>query len=171
VGGVVVCEFRGREKLFPVVLLVVAEDAQVLLENLVDALGLAVSLRMKGRRHVGLDVGESEKVPPEPRGENLVAIGHDVGREAVESADVPEEEASDLWGVGSGLGGREVRHLGEAIDHDEDGVATRGRDGQADNEVHGNGFPGARGHWERNEVAVRLWRGALARAQVSHVET
>ena len=62
VGGVVVCEFRGREKLFPVVLLVVAEDAQVLLESLVDALGLAVSLRMKGRRHVGLDVGESEKV-------------------------------------------------------------------------------------------------------------
>jgi hypothetical protein len=46
---VVVSEFRGRKELVPVVLLVVGEDADELFELLVDALGLAVGLRVIGR--------------------------------------------------------------------------------------------------------------------------
>ena len=126
--GVVVSELGEGEELLPVVLLVVAEGTQVLFEDLVDALGLAVGLWVERRGHVGLDVEESEEVSPEAGGEDLVAVGHDVSWEAVETVDILEEESSNGWGIGGGLGGGEVSHLGEAVDRDEDRIVAGWRD-------------------------------------------
>jgi hypothetical protein len=49
VDGVVVGEFGEWKELLPVVLLIVAEDTQILLKYLVDTLSLAVSLRVERR--------------------------------------------------------------------------------------------------------------------------
>lgn len=118
VGGVVICEFREREQLLPIVLLVVAEYPQILLQDLVDSFRLAVTLWVEGCRQVGLDVHAGQELSPKPGGEDFVAIRHDVGRETMEATDVPEEESSDLRGCGCGFGGHEVRHLGETIHRD-----------------------------------------------------
>lgn len=47
--GCVVCELGKRQKVGPIVLKIVAVEAQVLFEGLVDALGLTITLRVESR--------------------------------------------------------------------------------------------------------------------------
>jgi hypothetical protein len=156
VNSVVIGELGERKEFLPVVLLVAAEHAQILLEDLVYALCLAISLRMEGRGHVGRDVEEREEVSPEFGVEQPVAIGHNVGWQTVQAVHIPEKQASDVGSVSGGLGRGEVCHLGEAIDDDEDGVVAGGRQRQRDNEVHRDRRPRTRGNGKRHEESMRL---------------
>ena len=55
-GGVIVGEFREREVRCPIILLIISVYAEVLFEDLIDALGLSVGLGVVGGREVGGDV-------------------------------------------------------------------------------------------------------------------
>jgi len=102
--GVVVGELGERKEFLPVVLLVVAEGTQVLFEDLVDAFSLTVGLWVERRGHVGFDVEEGEEFSPELGREDLVAVGHNVGWEAVVAVYVLEEESGNGGSIGSCLG-------------------------------------------------------------------
>jgi hypothetical protein len=54
--SIVVSELGKWEQLVPVVLLIIAEDAEVLLENLVHALCLSARLRVEGCGFVAFDI-------------------------------------------------------------------------------------------------------------------
>ena len=159
--GVVVCELSKRKEILPVVLLVVAEGAQVLLEDLVDALGLAVGLRVERRRHVGLYIEEGKEMAPEVGREQLIAVGHNVGGKAVEAMHILEEELGNVGSVGCGLGRGEMGHFGEAIDGDKDGIMVGRRRWQSDNEIHGDRLPWTFGHRERHQMAMGLVTGCF----------
>jgi hypothetical protein len=96
VDGVVVSELGAGQELLPIVLLVVAKGAEILLKDLVDTLGLTVGLRMERGRQVGLDVEEGQEATPEAGCEHFVSVGHDVCGEAVNAVDVLEEEAGNV---------------------------------------------------------------------------
>ena len=122
--GVVVCEFGDREEGDPVVLLVVAVDAEILFDDLVHAFGLAVSLRVERGGQTRLGTEEFREGCPELRGEDRSTIGHEGFWEAVESDDVVHKQASEFRG-GRGLVARdEVSHLGEAIHKNEESIVT-----------------------------------------------
>ena len=81
---------------------------------------------------------------PEVRGEDPVAVGHDVGWQAVEAVDAAEEEAGNVGRSNRGLGRDEMGHLGETVDHDKDRIVLGWRWRQADNEIHGDRGPRSR---------------------------
>ncbi len=51
----IVCKFHKWDQLCPIILLEIAEDAEVLLKFLVDSLGFAIGLWMESSRHGELD--------------------------------------------------------------------------------------------------------------------
>ncbi len=62
-------ELGRREKVIPVILMVIAEHPDVRLEFLVDTFGLSISLRVVGCRGSGFDPEESVEFPHEIRNE------------------------------------------------------------------------------------------------------
>ena len=76
--GIVVCELREREKLSPVVLLVVAVNPDVLFQCLISAFGLSVAFRMVTGSEMKLHIESFSERPEEVRDELRSAIGGDV---------------------------------------------------------------------------------------------
>ena len=76
--GIVVCELREREKLSPVVLLVVAVNPDVLFQCLISAFGLSVAFRMVTRGEMKLHIESFSEKPEKMRDELRSAIGGDV---------------------------------------------------------------------------------------------
>ena len=76
--GIVVCELREREKLSPVVLLVVAVNPDVLFHCLISAFGLSVAFRMVTGGEVKLHIESFSERPEEMRDELHSAVGGDV---------------------------------------------------------------------------------------------
>ena len=64
--GVIIREFREREKVEPIALLVIAKDTKVLFEGLVDAFCLSIGLRVEGSGLVAIDIAKFK----EARGES-----------------------------------------------------------------------------------------------------
>lgn len=62
---IVVGELSKGQQGHPVVLLIVAVEAQVLLQGLIDPFSLAIGLRMMSSRHGCLDVAAAEEGAPE----------------------------------------------------------------------------------------------------------
>ena len=76
--GIVVCELREREKLSPVVLLVVAVNPDVLFQCLIGVFGLSVAFRMVTGGEMKLHIESFSERPEEVRDELRSAIGGDV---------------------------------------------------------------------------------------------
>ena len=76
--GIVICELREREKLSPVVLLVVALNPDVLFQCLISAFSLSVTFRMVTRGEVKLHIESFSERPEEMRDELCSAVGGDV---------------------------------------------------------------------------------------------
>ena len=76
--GIIVCEFREREKLSPVVLLVVAVNPDVLFQCLIGTFGLSVAFRMVTGSEMKLHIESFSERPEEVRDELRSAIGGDV---------------------------------------------------------------------------------------------
>jgi len=83
VEGRVVAVLRPGEPVHPSSRSITCNTTQVHGDNLIDHLGLAVSLRMEGRAHAQLDAGHLEEVAPNVASEHGVSVAHDGGRKAV----------------------------------------------------------------------------------------
>ena len=76
--GIVVCEFHKREKLSPVVLLVVAVNPDVLFQCLISAFGLSVAFRMVTGGEMKLHIESFSERPEEMQDKLCSAVGGDV---------------------------------------------------------------------------------------------
>ena len=114
--GVVVGEFRHGEEAGPVGLLVIAVDSQVLVEDGVEPLCLAICLGMEGGRRVGSDSQKFDESSPELGGEDRVFVAVQGFWQAMNPDDVLDEEHRDVLRRQGFRGRNEVRHFGEAID-------------------------------------------------------
>ena len=76
--GIVVCELHKREKLSPVVLLVVAVNPDILFQCLICAFGLSVTFRMVTGSEMKLHIESFSERPEEMRDELRSAVGGDV---------------------------------------------------------------------------------------------
>src|SRR5882724_9469154 len=94
VGSVVIGELRQRQKVIPIVLVIVNIDPQVLLQDLIQALRLTVSLRVVSGREVPLDVEKTAERGPEVGHECLATIRNDVGRRAMFREDMAQIQLS-----------------------------------------------------------------------------
>ena len=114
--GVIIREFRHGEEAGPVGLLAVAVDSQVLLEDGVEPLCLAICLGMEGGRPVGTDSQKFDESSQEVGGEDRVSVADHSFGQAMKPYDVLDEERRDVLRRHGFCGWNEVRHLGEAID-------------------------------------------------------
>jgi len=80
VRSVVVGELCKGQKVIPVILVIIDVDPQVLLQDLIQALCLTISLRVISGGEVLLDVEEMTERRPEVEHECLAAVGYNVGR-------------------------------------------------------------------------------------------
>ena len=76
--GIVVCKFREREKLSPIVLLVVAVNPDVLFQCLISGFGLSVAFRMVTGSEMKFHIESFSERPEEMRDELHSAVGGDV---------------------------------------------------------------------------------------------
>jgi hypothetical protein len=74
--GIVIRKFRKRKERYPVILLVIAIESEVLLEDLVNPLGLPVRFRMVGGRVVAPNVQELTEGSPELGDKEFSAVGN-----------------------------------------------------------------------------------------------
>ena len=77
--GVVVRKLRHRQKSCPIKLLVVGVYAQILLQDRIEALRLAIRLRMESSRPVGVDAQQLQQPTPKVAGEDGVAVADEAG--------------------------------------------------------------------------------------------
>jgi len=110
-----------------VVLLVVGERAEVSLNGLVEALGLAVRLWVEGRGHPGADAGESEELFPHIGGEAGVPVQHYIRWQPVVPPDLAGEDFRKVACRLTVFQKREeMRHLGKSVDDYPELVASVG---------------------------------------------
>ena len=112
---IVVCEFAEGEELIPVVLSLIHEEAEELLELLVNSFGLTVRLWVVcGGRHE-LNTKKTVEFAGEVCDELRTSIGQDRARGPVVLPDFEEVEASRSLGGDGGVRGDEVRALPDAV--------------------------------------------------------
>src|SRR5271163_553073 len=80
----VVCKFSEGNQIVPIVLLIMTEDAEILLENLIDAFGLTVGLRMVCRREIAFDIAESQECSSKCGSKLRSPIGNNVCRKTMD---------------------------------------------------------------------------------------
>ena len=85
---IVVCKLSNWQKIWPIVLLIIAIQPEVRFEGLIHALSLAISFRMIGSGEVELHVEELGKGSAEVGGEKGSTIRDDVGRDAMFGKDM-----------------------------------------------------------------------------------
>ena len=122
--SIVVREFGEGQQVVPIVLLVVAIDAEILLGGLICPFCLAVSLRMEGCRKPFLEVEGLGQGVPKLRGKNRATVGDNRVRKAVEADNMVQEQLSEFRSCGC-LGARdEMAHLCESVDDNENRVVS-----------------------------------------------
>ncbi|KAG5349075.1 hypothetical protein C0989_006170 [Termitomyces sp. Mn162] len=140
VNMVVVLEFGVGEELVPVILALVAEEAEILFQLLVYTLYLAIRLWMVGSGGVEL----YSKQPVELAGElchKLWPLIQNIGvREAVKLPDISPVQVCSTHGRAGGVGWNEVRSLAIQVYYHHDCIVTVGI-GKFDDEVHGGHAP------------------------------
>ena len=139
----------------PVVLLVVAENAEELFDFLVYAFCFTIGLGVKGRRqgliHVKLAPGFSHEFGSELR----TSIGDYVLWESCSSPDIIQVELSSFFCSDSFATGGDNDGFTEAIYHDEHGVGIAGF-WEVGDKVHSDGFP----YSGRDRVGMQGYLGA-----------
>ena len=96
IGSIVIGELREGEKRSPVVLLVVAVGANVLLEGLIDAFRLSITLWMISGGEVQFHAKSSSEGAEEPGGKLRAAVASDVRWNSVLGKDMSDEEFCKL---------------------------------------------------------------------------
>lgn len=129
---IVVRELGQSEPLRPVVLIAVAVNPEERFDFLVHSLGLAVGLRVPGRRRVMSDSKESEKFLRGVGHETGVSVRDELLRGSGIAKDVVSEESGEVYS--RGLHGRrdETGFLRELVDSYEDCVVSVGLGQRAD---------------------------------------
>jgi len=74
------------------------EAAKKGFEALVDALSLAIRLRMVSRAHRKSGLSKAEQLKPKGTGKNAVAVRNDTCGKAMQAVDVIKEKLCDLLG-------------------------------------------------------------------------
>jgi hypothetical protein len=113
---IVVCKFCKRKEVRPVRLLVVAVDADVLLECLIHSLGLAITFRMITRCEVKVDVEKGAEGAEEVRDKFRSTVGCDVIRDSMFGKDMSDEELGEFLGGAFVSGRDEDGLLRESVD-------------------------------------------------------
>ena len=85
---VVLLKLSHRKGFVPIILALVGEQANILLELLVDALGLAIGLQVIGRRSCELDPEDVIQFASEVGNKLRSMIQHDSVRESMELPDI-----------------------------------------------------------------------------------
>lgn len=122
--GVVICELGERQKRNPVVLVVVQVVAKELFENLIDTLGLAIALGVKGSGKSRRDAQVVAEDVPKTRSELWSTVRYDRLRESVMFEDMLQKDGGCVVGGNGAIAGNKVCHLGEAVDPYGDCVVT-----------------------------------------------
>src|SRR6266481_9466689 len=99
---VVVCELGEREEAQPIILLVVAVDAEVLFQSLVSVLSLSVTFWVVSRGEVQLHVQGSAKGLEELGHKFRPTVGSDMRRDTVLGENVEDEKLREVTG-GNGV--------------------------------------------------------------------
>ncbi|KNZ80073.1 hypothetical protein J132_07954 [Termitomyces sp. J132] len=134
---VVVLELGVREEFIPVILALVAEEAEVLLQLLIYAFGLAVGLQVIGGGDVELHTKQLVELPSEVH-HKLWSPVRDVGvGEAMELPDFPLVQVCGAHGGAGGVGWNEVHSLAIQVHHYHDCIITMNIRELYD-EVHGS---------------------------------
>lgn len=124
--GGIVPELRHWQPPAPLVRRVLDSASEVHLHALIHPFTLAVGLRVIGCRVQQFGASAREQLAPEVACEDLVAIGDDGHRNAVQLHHVLPEGARHLLGV-EGVAERDkVGELGEAVDDHHDRVVSFG---------------------------------------------
>ena len=89
--GIIVAKLRQRKEAGPVGLLVVAVDTKILFEDKIEALRLAIRLRMESGGAVGMDAQKLQKTVPKVGCEDRIAIADQARRKTMNSDDVLKE--------------------------------------------------------------------------------
>ena len=115
----VIRKFSKRKQVEPVVLLMIAEDAEVSLEGLIHSFCLTISLRIKSCRSPKINFENGGKGRPEVGGKNRAAIRDNEVRKAVELDYIENKELCKF----RSRRGLEIRdkmgHLGHSVDEHE----------------------------------------------------
>jgi hypothetical protein len=135
-----------------------------LLEYLVEALGLAISLGVICCQEIKFDVKVLCERLPEVGDEERTVIRDDVHWGAMFHDNPSNDEVSKTFGGEHHNGGNEEAHLCKLIHNDEDGVGGRG-EGETSDEVHRDGVPRMLGDGEEFKGTIRSvvqWFGMSA---------
>lgn len=116
-----------RQQVNPIVLEVVAENAQMLFHRLVNSFSLAVRLRVESGGQVGTDVQHLEEFLPPLRSEGGTTIRDNVRGQAMLAEDMSEKLGGEGLGVVGLICRDELRLFGETINHNKDAVGSTGR--------------------------------------------
>ncbi|KNZ76401.1 hypothetical protein J132_10511, partial [Termitomyces sp. J132] len=151
VNMVVVLEFGIRKEFVPVILVLVAEEAEILFQLLVYILCLAIGLWMVGSGGVELYSKQSVELAGELHHELQSPI-QDIGiGEAMELSDIPLVQVCGTHGGAGGVGWNEVCSLAIQIHCHHDHIVIIGI-GELYNEVHKCSAP----LFCRGELALEL---------------
>ena len=135
------CEFSSREVVCPVILLVVAEDAEVDFDVLILALNFAVALGVIGGGESSFNTKTFVQGTHKSSGELRASVRDDLARHTMQSEDVAIVDVSDTFSRELRCTRHQVSLIREVIDIDSDGViATRGW--ELGDEINSNDFPG-----------------------------
>ncbi|KAG5337721.1 hypothetical protein C0989_009015 [Termitomyces sp. Mn162] len=142
---VVVLELGIKEEFNPVILALVAEEAEVLLQLLIYAFGLAIRLQVVGSGGVELHAKQLIELPGEVH-HKLWSSVREIGvGEAMELPDIPLVQVCGTHDRAGGVGQNEVCLLAIQVNHYHDHIITMGI-GELYNEVHENHAPLFCGH-------------------------
>ena len=120
--SVVVSELCERKQVEPVVLFVVAEDAEIGFQSLIHAFCLTIRLWVERCRLASINAENRQKRRPEMRCKNGSAVGDNCIGDSMKSDDVGDEELGEVWSIESLGAWNEVTHLGHSINEHEDRV-------------------------------------------------
>ena len=120
------------------------------LQRLISPLHLSVGLGMVPRGQTNLGPNSTTEGLPDPGRELGSTVGDDVQGDAMKSNHMGHEEVRGLSCGREFREGGEVNHLGEPIDHGQDGGVALGR-GETRNEIQGHVRPWSTGDGEGPE--------------------
>ncbi|KNZ73237.1 hypothetical protein J132_00424, partial [Termitomyces sp. J132] len=148
VNMVVVLELGIGEEFIPVILVLIAEEAEILLQFLIYVFGLAVKLWIVGSGGVELHTKQSVELPGEVH-HKLWSPVRDIGvGEAMELPDVPLVQVCSAHGRAVGVGQNEVHLLAIQFHYHYNHIITVGIRELYD-EVHGSHTPLFHGHGQQ----------------------
>jgi hypothetical protein len=119
---VIVTEFGYRQPFGPIILLLIDEDAKILLNILIHSLRLSISSRMKGGRSILSDAEEVKQIPNVFVDEMRVTVVYDFPRKPMIAEDPVSKDFCKPFCSKLNMGGLELDILGKSVNDDKNGV-------------------------------------------------